>query len=389
MRLRSHQVGSILVMSLVFSAGFLPPREALAETGVTDSLIKVGGSGSYSGIHAAGANAMREGWQIYFDKINAAGGIHGRKIEAHFLDDAYDGNKGRENAEELINKKGVFAVVGGNGAVSVGAMLGLIGEKKVPLIFPFAFANFMYENKKNIFALQPSISQLAEEVIQYFTKSQRIEKYCVLAQDDSATAALRDSYIAALKKHGLKVVRTSTHSRTDTNLDKNVDELKKADCDAVLFATNNGQAGSFVKSAASKNWHPVYCGVIGVTIPGIKKEIGDAKLKSPIYTIDGTPIYGVGSLPIFEELKEVAQKKADPTHMTRILMTYISAKIFVAALKAAGRELTREGLIKALESMKNLDIGGISISMSSDDHQAMGSGFFYKLENGETTLVGK
>ena len=375
MKILSSIVSGILLMGL---------STAQAEPGVSPTEIKVGGSGSFSGVHAENSNAIKNGWETYFKKINDAGGVHGRKIKYIPLDDAYDPKKARENAEELVNKQNVFAVVGGNGAAGVSAMLSLLTEKNVPLFFPFAGSAFMYTPlKKTVFALQAGSDQQAQELVDYLVKTKGYKKFGILYQDDAGGSAGRDGVIKALQKHNLTVARTSSHGRTETNFERNVDELNKAGCDVVILSTNSKQGSAFIKLAAEKRWAPAMGGVLGLSLPVLQKELG--KVKSAVYANEPNPLPGVTKLSIIDEFMKDAAHIKDPVLLTRALYGYMGAKVFVEGLKVAGPDLTRAKLLTALEGMKDFDMGGLKISFGALDHQAFDKGFIYKLENGEIT----
>jgi ABC-type branched-subunit amino acid transport system substrate-binding protein len=116
---------------------------AAAETGVTATEIKIGMANALSGPTAGLGLGMKAGSEAYFKKINAAGGVHGRKITLVSEDDGYDPPRTATATEKLIKKDGVFALFGYVGTPTSKAAIGLVNENNIPFFAPFTGAEFL------------------------------------------------------------------------------------------------------------------------------------------------------------------------------------------------------------------------------------------------------
>lgn len=353
-----------------------------ATDGVTDHAIEIGASGALSGPVGPFISAMRDGYLAYFKKVNADGGVFGRKINYTVLDDRYDPQQARQNAENLINDKKVFALVGGNGAAGISAMLPVLEKAEVPLVFPFAGSNFLYSPvKRNVFNLRPSFDREVRELVKRLLKGRKNPKVAIFYQDDVFGTSGRDGAIAAISELGERVVRTASHSRSETSFDKAIDDLKKSGAEIVILSTNPGPAATFMLGSAKRGFSPVFGGISSISIPMIVDAMGTTPYKA--YFSNPMPLLSTSEYPIVNDFqKELPDLKSAPLRQVAF-DGFVTAKVFTEALKRAGKDLTRDKLRESLENLVGLSIGGMELTNKPKTHQAFETVYVYKIENGK------
>ena len=366
----------ILALCALADASFAAEKEIL-----------VGASGGLTGPFPPAVVALRDGVEAYFKLVNEGGGVHGRKLRYLMIDDGFTPIRSRENAEKLVVKEKVFAMLGGNGTASVNAMLPYLTEKNVPLLFPFASSDFLYKPiKKNLFVLRPSTQQEGEEVVEYFVKQGK-KKVGVFYQDDQYGTSARDAVAAQLKKRGLQITLSLGHQRGNHDVDRYIGEFAKAGVDAVILATNTQPSIGFIKGAAAKKYRPLFAGLSGASIyvlePALKETGFTFIYASPM------PLPLHSDLELVKEFnKDIQGLNNDQSTLLYALELYAGAKVFVEALRRMGpAEPTADGLFKALESMKDFDLGGLKVSFSPSSHQGLAHCLLYKMEDGKITQV--
>lgn len=354
-----------------------------ATNGITPTEILVGASGSYTGSSGPGGSAIRDGAQAALNAANAGGGVHGRKFKFVALDDAYDVKKTVENAEELINKQKVFALLGGNGGAGIAAIMPLLEKEKTPLLFPFAFNKIMYTPfKKNVFALTIESSEATEKFIAFLAKSRKLSKVGVFYQDDLAGTGLRDGIVKALEKHNIKILRGTSYQRTDTNFARQAKELKDAGVETLIMSSNSGPSVGMIEAARALGAKFNYVSVATTSASNVVGKLD----KEQFYSYELVPLPIDDSLPIFKEFrKDMPNPNKDQE--SRAFLGYFAGRLFIEGVKKAGPGLTKESLVAGLEGMGSTDLGGLKIKFGADRHYAFDQPFIYKVENNKIERV--
>lgn len=352
-----------------------------AEVGVTESEIVIGSSGSYSGSNAAAPSALRDGALKVYEKVNAQGGIHGRKIRFVALDDGYDPQKSKTNGEALINKHKVFAFVHGNGGAGIGAILPTLEREKIPLLFPYAPNDFMYSGKRMIFALPVPATNMVDEGFQYLINEVKPKRIGSVYQDDPAGRLLMEVAKKSMDPRKLSFTRSAGLTRSDTNMERAVNELKEAKVDSIYLAINSAPSEAFIQAAAQKGLYPYY--VLVYTTIAIFAEL---EANVSVISSEVVPLPSSFPAKISEEFKAdfpTLDKKLEG----RAFFGYLGAKIFVEALRKAGKNLDRQKLVDTLESMTDFNLDGIKLALGPNNHIALSKSYLYKLEKKKIVAV--
>jgi len=356
-----------------------------AEVGVTDDSILVGCSNSFSGpLVYPGTQLVNNGLEAYFGYINDRGGVHGRKIITQYYDDGYKPQNAVANTKRLVEQDNVFAIVSSQGTPPVEATIKYLTQNKIPLLFPFYGAPTPGE--KYIFNSFTRYPSQAELVVTWLVKVKGFKRIGMLYQDDSYGYQFRDPANKALEQMGLKKLAVEeSYKRGTTDLSAQVAKLRTANLDACLLVATPPPGAAFLKEAHKQGWKDT-------------KIISSGPLTDEKYiNLSGGVGEGIWGLslwpdpvnsndPAVVEYREIVEKYGkdrDKTPNRYSLFGYFYAKLFVVGLQRAGKDLTRESYIAALEGIKDWENGIIPpVSFSATNHLAQNSGFMVEVQKG-------
>jgi ABC-type branched-subunit amino acid transport system substrate-binding protein len=355
-----------------------------AEVGVTDDSILVGCSNSFSGpLVYPGTQLVNNGLEGYFGYVNDRGGVHGRKIITQYYDDGYKPQNAVANTKRLVDQDKVFAIVSSQGTGAVMATVKFLTQNKVPLIFPFQ--GVPISGQKTIFTSFTPYSNQSELVVTWLVKVKGFKRIGILYQDDKYGHTFRDPAKKTLAKFGLKLIAAESYKRGAKDLSAQVVKLRKANLDACLLVATPPPGAAFLKEAHKQGWKDTkiissgpltdekYINLSG----GVGEGIWGLSLwPDPVHSNDPAVVE-------YREIMEKYGKDRDKTPNRYSLYGYFYAKLFVAGLQRAGRNLTRESYIAALEGIKGWDSGITPpVSFSATDHLAQNSGFMVEVQKG-------
>jgi len=368
----------LLLFSLATGTG------VYAEVGVTDDSILVGCSNSFSGpLVYPGTQLVNNGLEAYIGFINDQGGVNGRKILTQYYDDGYKPQNAMANTKRLVEQDKVFAILSSQGTPPVGATIKYLTQNKVPLLFPF-YGDVTPGEKYilNSFTRYPTQSEL---VLTWLVKVKGFKRIGILYQDDQYGYTFRDPGQKALETLGLKWAAAESYKRGATDLSAQVAKLRMANLDACLLVATPPPGAAFLKEAHKQGWQNT-------------KIVSSGPLTDEKYiNLSGGVGEGVWGLslwpdpvnskdPAMVEYREILAKYGkdrDKEPNRYSLFGYFYAKLFVEGLKRAGKNLTRESYIAAVEGIKNWENGIIPpVSFSATDHIAQDSGFMVEVQKG-------
>ena len=375
---------SILMILMVFSLVLAGASMVGAEEGVTDTSVRVGSHMDLSGVIAYWGNNLRMGMQSHFNEINEQGGIHGRKIEFIVEDDQYKPPLSMAAAKKLISQDRIFAFVGPMGSQQAGATMNLALEKKIPFICPLSSSSVFYKPlKREVFALFTPYEIQNGVLVDYVVETLKAKKIGIIYQEDEVGESGKRGVESQLKKYNMKLVIAIPFKRGTKDFSSQVLKLKESDVEVVFIASIIREPAAIIKEAAKLGWKPQFMaqGSTGAN-PYFIKMAGQA--------CEGTLISSQALLPMSSEpsvvkYREILKKhfpKAVPGYMSQVGIT--AARVFTEGLRKAGRNLTRDKLIKGLESMKNYETGMWSpISYSPTNHLGTNTCFISKVDCGK------
>ena len=321
---------------------------------------------------------MRLGAKLYFDQINAAGGVHGRRIELRSLDDGYEPDRAAANTRLLIEREQVFALFGYVGTPTSKAALPVFTEAKVPFVAPFTGAELLRQPfNRLIFNLRASYYDETAKIVDSFV-SLGMRKVAVFYQNDAYGQAGLTGVERAMKAKGMNLVATGTVERNTTEVAAAVASIHAAQPDIVVMISAYKSCAAFIKAMRAAGSFASFYNVSFVGSRQLADELGPQGVGVGISQV--MPFPWNETLPVVREYRKLlAVIDGDPSFTS--LEGFIVAKIMVEGLQRAGRDLDRNRLMTALESLREFDTGGFIVDFGPRDHS--GSGFV------ELTIIGR
>jgi ABC-type branched-subunit amino acid transport system substrate-binding protein len=347
--------------------------------GVTPKTILLGQSAAFSGPAAQLGIQMNAGTKAYFDHINAQGGVFGRKIELKTRDDRYEGNLCVENTKKFIEEDKVFALISYVGTPTTAAAMPVFTEAKVPLIGPFTGAEALRTPvNRYIFNVRASYYDETEKIVEQLVSTGN-KKIAVFYQDDAYGQAGLKGVQLAMDKRNLKITALGKVERNTVKVEDAVKTINAAEPDGVVMISAYTSIAEFVrqmkKVGSSTQFHNVSF-VGSKALSDALKDEGHGVAISQVVPFPWSP-----SVPIVKEYQDVMTKAGNAEFNFSSLEGYIVAKVMVEGLRRAGKDLTREKLVAALEGMNNVDLGDFIVSFSPSNHS--GSKFV------DLTMIGR
>jgi branched-chain amino acid transport system substrate-binding protein len=352
------------------------------DTGATDTEIKIGNFVPYSG-PASAYGAVGKSASAYFDKINAEGGINGRKIKYLSLDDAYSPPRAVEQARKLVEQEEVLALFGTLGTPSNTAIQKYMNAKKVPQLFVSTGAHRWGDYKNFPWTIGWNVSYHTEARIyaQHILTSSPNAKIAILYQNDEFGKDMLKGFLEGMgDKAKTMVLAQSSFELSDATVDSQIVTLKGSGADTFINLATPKFAALAIRKVADIGWKPThYLANVSNSITSVLKPAGlenatgiltAAYIRDPVETRwQGSKEYK----DYFEFMKKYSPD-SDATNSLNVI-GYSMAQTMVQVLKQAGDNLTRANVMK---EAANLDMTlpmlypGIKVKTSATD--------FYPLE---------
>ncbi len=349
-------------MTLALLAG----ADGRAETGVSDKEIIVGQFAAMSGPAAQLGQRLNVGIQAYFRSVNEQGGINGRTLRLLTRDDGYEPDRAVAAVKGLIEQDQVFALVGSVGTPTGLAALPVFTAAKVPMVGMFTGAQGLREPfNRYVFHVRSSYFDETERIVQHLT-TLGVKKIAVFYQNDAYGKAGLEGMMRALSKRQLQPAGTATVERNTVDVAAALNTLLPAQPEAVVQIGAYKACAEFIKQARARGYGGQFFNVSFVGSKALADELGATGMGVVISQV--VPFPYIPSSPVVREyqqrMKEAGQTEFDFSSMEGFLI----GKVFVEGVRRAGKNLTRDTLITALESMKDVNLGGFEINYSPRDH---------------------
>jgi len=352
---------------------------AFSEVGVSDDSVVVGCSNSFSGPLAfTGTELVKFGIETYFNYINEKGGVHGRKLILKTYDDGYDPTKAVSNTKRLVLQDGVFCILSPQGTSPIFATIEYLEQQKVPLIFPFQGSPL---KGKTIFTSFTFYPKEAEIVLHWLVEKKGFKRIGMIYQDDKYGYLYRDQALETLKAMGMELAALESVKRGAIDLSAQMAKLGQANLDALIVILVPGPGAMVIREAKKAGWTKTHLIASG-PLTDEKFIILSGNEGEGVWGFSLWPDPVHSQKPAVVEYRNILNKYA-PGHTPNrySLFGYFYAKLFAESLERAGKDLTREKLIKTLEGIKGWENGIISpVSFSDTDHEAQKDGFMVEVK---------
>ena len=366
--MQSRRITALLAM---FAAGIvgIASGGAHAETGVTNDAIIVGQSAPMSGQAAQLGQQMNRGAQLYFNAVNAAGGINGRKIELKVLDDFYEPDATARNTKTLIEDTKVFALFGYVGTPTSLAALKIANPAGVPFFAPYSGASALREPfARNVFHVRASYNDETAAIVQQIHTT-GLKRIAVIYNDDAYGKAGLDGVQRALKlpaNKGVSLVAQASVVRNTTDVKSAITTVLEQKPDVVVVISAYQTVAALVKGAQEQGYAGQFYNVSFVGTKALANALG--KAGGGVIISQVMPYPYSGASPVVRDYQKLLKSDGITDFDYGSIEGYVAARVFVEGLKRAGRDLTREKFVGALETMGNYDVGGFNVNFSPSNH---------------------
>lgn len=340
-----------------------------SDPGVTDSTITIGMSAPLSGPNGAYGQDMRQTIQTYFEQVNKAGGINGRKLELIALDDGYETEKTVANTKMLIGEKQAFALLAYYGSSpTTEAMNTVFGPAKVPLVGTISGAATLREpigsnpNARYMFNVRASYADETEAIVNQLV-SLGLKSIAVFYQNDGFGKSGLEGVTAALKKHNLTPSAVSTVERNSVDVSKAIEPIAKASPQAVIMVTLYKPTAAFVRAMRKAGQNPMFMTLSPVGTEQLIQELGADARGIGVSQVAPYPWNAVTQ--IARDYQRIASKPG--TYSYYGMEAYLMARTMAEGLRRAGKDLSREKLVTALESLNSFDFGGYRMNYGNNN----------------------
>ena len=378
-----------IVIAALAAAGFACGPVLAQTPGVTKSEIVIGSIQDLSGPIAGYGKALRNGLQFRVDAINESGGINGRKIRLIVEDSGYDPKKAVLAAQKLVQKDGVFAVVGSVGTPINMAAMPIEFEKNVFNFLPIASAREMFEPISPLkWSFAATYFDQVRTGSKWLIKAKGSKRVCVLYQDDDFGQEILRGTEAGLKEVGLQVVERASFKRGATDFSSQVQRLRNANCDLVVLGTIIRETIGAVGEARKIGWGVEFLGSSAAYDTLIPKLGG--KMMDGFYTMNTVnfPYLDDASKNIRDWGQAYKAKfNEDPTIMS--VYGDLVIDIFADVARRAGPTLTTETFIAALEKYTRPrdKFGTDVVAFSKTNHLGTNRARLSQVQNGKWVQV--
>lgn len=340
---------------------------ARAETGVTAQTVLIGQSVSLTGPLAEIGNDFGEGFKAYIDEVNRRGGVFGRRLKLVQMDDGYVPQRSLANTEKLIGEDKIFALVGNLGTANVTGVLPLLEKHRVPLFAAFTGADSLRRTpNRYLFTVMASYGTETEKMVQHLSTTD-INSIAVAYQNNTFGQEGLAGVQAAMKDRKIAPIATAAIETDARDVAVAAQTIARARPQAVILTTAGKATIEFIREFKKT----------GVAAQLLLLSVADTNLLVKQFGKDAAGILVTQTMPapfsdklgVSREFRQLMRSAGKDNHVGYASMTgFVSAKAFVEALRLTGPDLTRERFMSAIESAKNMDLGGYVLRFGPEKH---------------------
>jgi branched-chain amino acid transport system substrate-binding protein len=359
--------------------------------GVTADSIKIGSHTDLSGGLAIWGVPATNGQRMRFDEVNAAGGIHGRKINFIVEDSQYQVPNSVKATNKLLNVDNIFLMLGAMGTPMNIAVTPRMIEAGVPNLFPISAAVQMYEPLHPMkFSYFVSYRDQARAGMAYMVGKHKVKSVCLQALANDYGAEVEVGFNMAVEELGLDVTFVGHHKGSETDFTGTVAAIKNSGCELLVLGPFVRDAILLYSAARDAGFDAPIIGNMVSYVPEIA-QASDMRTEG-LYTVASfyLPPYksaapGSWVANWYDRYREMYGEEP----AAQSIIGYVIADLTVRALEAAGPDLSTEKVLAALESIENYEdpFGGPTLTFSPTKHQGGDYLYLYEVVNSQWQIA--
>ena len=356
-------------LALVAGVGLALPLAA--SEGVTADSVSFAQVAALDGPAAALGLGMKQGMDAAFAEANAAGGVNGRKIVLDSFDDSYEPDQSAAEVSRLVSAGAHIGLIGLVGTPTTSATQPIATAAGVPYIGPFTGAGFLRDAAlTNVLNVRASYDAETEDWIRYLVDVKGMKNIAILYQDDGFGRVGLDGVTAALERRGMTLTATGTYTRNTTAVKSALIDIRAAAPDAVVMVGAYKPIAEFIRLSHKLDFAPTFVNISFVGSSALAGELGadgEGVIVSQV-----VPFPWDKSLPVVAKYQAAMQAaQPDATFDFVSLEGYIVGRLAIEAVRAAGQDLTRAGLLTAMKGLTSVDIDGLQMGFGPGDNQGL------------------
>ncbi len=384
----------VCCLALAACDGGTPDSATAAATpGVTDTEIVLGSSLALSGHASYLGKQTLLGAMSYIRHVNERGGVHGRTIRVIAYDDQYEPALCVANTQKLLIEDDVFALFCYVGTPTAVKIIPMVEEAGIPLVGLFTGANALREPfHRYIINVRASYYQETAEAVRRFVEDLGLRRIAVFYQYDAYGFDGLKGTELALKRYDMAPVARGSYARGTLDVEEGLERIASSGAEAVVMIGTYEPCAKFIRLAHERGFEPLFHNVSFVGAEELARRLdpshGHKVLVTQVVPPPEAPesktlLWGAGE---YTELLARYYPGEGPNSVG--LEGYINAKVLVEGLRRAGRGLTREGLLDALESIHDFSLGiANTLDFSATDHQGFDRVYFTRFLDGRFVLI--
>ena len=382
-----------LAAALTLTAGTAPAQTqgiSKSETqGVSKDEIVIGTIQDLSGPIAAFGKSARNGLQLRADEANEQGGINGRKIKFIAEDSGYDPKKGVLAAQKLAQRDKVFVTAGNIGTPIALATMPIFFEKNIPHVFPLTAARQMYDPLHKLkYALAATYYDQVRSGVKHLAKIKADRKWCIIYQDDDFGLEVLGGAEAGVKENGKTLIEKTSYKRGATDFSSQVAKMKSSACDTVIMGTIIRETVGTIAEAKKTGFNAEFIGT-SAAYTHLIARLGGPAVNGFItaHTIAHPYLDDAAQNIRHWAAKYKTKFNEDPDVFSAY--GYLIMDLTLATVAKAGKNLTTETFIKALDSSTFAPdmFGGDQLTYGPTKHLGSTKSRFSQIKDGRWTVI--
>ena len=353
---------------------------SLTAQGVDSERVLLGQSCALKGPASALGQGMKSGLEAAFAEINKNGGVHGRRIDLDSINDSYEPKRCTVATNLLVNKREVFAMVGGTGTPTARVAVPIVEKAKVPFIAPFTGAGFLRQSPVTV-NLRASYFQEMEALAHHLIDEHGMKRIACFYQNDAYGKVGLAGITKALKDRSLELVATGTYKRNTAAVGKGLKEICPHKPDAVVMVGAYKACAQFIIQAKKLPdfADTTFCNISFVGTAALLKALGG--------NTDNCIVSQVVPFPWDTKLSIVKQYHAamkanghgdDIGFVT--LEGYLAGRTFIEILERAGAAPTRASFLEAARAASTIELDGLVLEFGEGDNQGLDQVWLVRLD---------
>ena len=385
---------SLAVVALTLAVGPTLAQTKVTNQGISADEIVIGTHQDLSGPIKGWGVPVSNGMKLAVDEINAAGGIHGRKLKLILEDSGYDPKKAVLATQKMIEKDKIFVNLGSMGSPTVLAAQDITLDAGVLQLFPLTAAEFTFkfdpakpQERLKFNNLLPYVES-TRAAVKYMIEAMSLKKPCILHQDDEYGKNVLDGFTQQLTAMKIQPASVTSYKRGASDFSAPVAKMKADGCDLVLLGAIIREPIGAMGEAKKLGWDVTFLGATPVNVlevPALGKEV-----------VEGLYSAGAFEIPYEDTAKgkvkdwlDSYRKAYNAAANTQAIIGYNAVMTLAHYLKLAGKDLSGDKLLAALESgdvYQDL-FGSPPTKFSKSDHLATTITSVQQVKNGRWVVV--